>query len=60
MLDLAGENEVRTQSEMPLQHVKCPRAELDQAVLASLRPILVPRHDARFGDADLALADIAI
>jgi hypothetical protein len=33
VLDLAGEYQTGTQSEMPLQHVKCLRAELDQAVL---------------------------
>src|SRR5690242_5918392 len=60
MLDLAGEHQARTQSEMTLQHVQCPRAELDQAVLTGLRPIFVPRHDARFGDTDLPLADVAV
>ena len=45
---------------MPLQHVKCPGAELDAAILAGLRTVLVARHDASLCDADLALDEIAV
>lgn len=45
---------------MSLQYVKCPRGELDEAILARLCPVFVSRHDASLRDTDLALDEIAV
>ncbi len=48
------------ESQVTLEHLERARAELDDAILAGLRPVLVALHHARLVDHDLALAQIAV